>query len=429
MLSGTPQLRERWKRGVGAANGALGEAVGSLTWRSTSPPRLRPHGRAGGQPTGRVPGLHREPRVDDRGHARGGAQELSGFTPRSASRRSGRTTRLEIRGDDLGNVVRTTQFAVDQLARKAGQPVEHERLMTPQTVNAYYHPLRNEIASPPPTCSPRSSTRLRRRRELWRHRLGDRPRDRARLRRQGLHVRRRGPAAQLVDRRGPRGLRGAHRPPGVRGSPRPVRRRRRRAARQRRAHPGREHRRLGACPSPTRHGSAPRRRGRRRTRRASTATPPRSGCSSRGATLGRRSPGTRRPRTRIATDPLPRRVPRRADPAQRGRVLRGVRRHGGRRHAAARGGARHHLVTLPGYDDGRFPRARGDRPSSSRTRGAGLRRPTKPPGGEAGHLTGGLSEGVWCAANLPSAPPGTSDRGAPPRSGIWAMRTLPTSPG
>ena len=49
----------------------------------------------------------------------------------------------------MGNVVRTSQFAVDELARKAGQPVEkHEWLMTPQTVNAYYHPLRNEIVFP-----------------------------------------------------------------------------------------------------------------------------------------------------------------------------------------------------------------------------------------------------------------------------------------
>ena len=30
VLSGTPQLRERWKRGVGLVNGALGEAVGKL---------------------------------------------------------------------------------------------------------------------------------------------------------------------------------------------------------------------------------------------------------------------------------------------------------------------------------------------------------------------------------------------------------------
>ncbi|MBX7556137.1 M13 family metallopeptidase, partial [Streptomyces sp. tea 10] len=30
VLSGTPQLRERWKRGVGLVNGALGEAVGEL---------------------------------------------------------------------------------------------------------------------------------------------------------------------------------------------------------------------------------------------------------------------------------------------------------------------------------------------------------------------------------------------------------------
>ena len=49
----------------------------------------------------------------------------------------------------MGNRIRTTEFRLAELVRKAGQPVEkHEWLMTPQTVNAYYHPLRNEIVFP-----------------------------------------------------------------------------------------------------------------------------------------------------------------------------------------------------------------------------------------------------------------------------------------
>ncbi|MDO5368274.1 M13-type metalloendopeptidase, partial [Kocuria sp.] len=78
-------------------------------------------------------------------------KKLSGFTPKIGYPEKWKDySALSMDGQDLvGNVVRTSQFAVDEIARKAGQPVEkHEWLMTPQTVNAYYHPLRNEIVFP-----------------------------------------------------------------------------------------------------------------------------------------------------------------------------------------------------------------------------------------------------------------------------------------
>ena len=78
-------------------------------------------------------------------------KKLSGFTPKIGYPEKWKDySALYMDGEDLvGNVVRTSQFAVDEIARKAGQPVEkHEWLMTPQTVNAYYHPLRNEIVFP-----------------------------------------------------------------------------------------------------------------------------------------------------------------------------------------------------------------------------------------------------------------------------------------
>jgi putative endopeptidase len=57
---------------------------------------------------------------------------------------------LEIdRGDLLGNVMRAAGFELDRSLHKIGQPIDREEwLMTPQTVNAYYHPLRNEIVFP-----------------------------------------------------------------------------------------------------------------------------------------------------------------------------------------------------------------------------------------------------------------------------------------
>ncbi len=57
---------------------------------------------------------------------------------------------LEIRpGDLIRNVLRAAEFLTDDELSKLGGPIRTwEWLMTPQTVNAYYHPLRNEIVFP-----------------------------------------------------------------------------------------------------------------------------------------------------------------------------------------------------------------------------------------------------------------------------------------
>ena len=53
------------------------------------------------------------------------------------------------RGDLIGNVMRVASFELDRSLSKIGQPIDREEwLMTPQTVNAYYHPLKNEIVFP-----------------------------------------------------------------------------------------------------------------------------------------------------------------------------------------------------------------------------------------------------------------------------------------
>jgi putative endopeptidase len=57
---------------------------------------------------------------------------------------------LEIKpGDLVGNVIRAHQYELNRSLDKVGKPVDpDEWFMTPQTVNAYYHPLRNEIVFP-----------------------------------------------------------------------------------------------------------------------------------------------------------------------------------------------------------------------------------------------------------------------------------------
>ena len=127
---------------------------------------------------------------------------------------------------------------------KIGSPVDRDEwFMLPQTVNAYYNPGTNEICFP--AGHPAEAVLQPRRRpgrELRRHRRGDRPRDRPRLRRPGRAVRRRRQPQRLVDRRRQGGVRGE-----VEGADRAVRRLRAarpaRRARQRRADRRREHRR------------------------------------------------------------------------------------------------------------------------------------------------------------------------------------------
>ena len=57
---------------------------------------------------------------------------------------------LDVReGDALGNAARSARFEWERLAAKAGQPVDRDEWsLTPQTVNAYYDPSRNEIVFP-----------------------------------------------------------------------------------------------------------------------------------------------------------------------------------------------------------------------------------------------------------------------------------------
>lgn len=151
-LSGTPQLKDRWKRGVELVNGVLGEAVGELYVEAHFSPTAK------GRMDELVANLLEAYRVSIAGlewmteqTRREALHKLSKFTPKIGypDRWKDYST-LRISAQDLvGNRIRTTEFRLAELVRKAGNPLEkHEWLMTPQTVNAYYHPLRNEIVFP-----------------------------------------------------------------------------------------------------------------------------------------------------------------------------------------------------------------------------------------------------------------------------------------
>jgi hypothetical protein len=246
-LSGTPELRERWKRGVAFVEGAVGEAVGRVYVERHFPPAAKE--RMAELVANLVEAYRRSiseldwmgPRTRERA-----LEKLARFTPKIGYPDVWKDySDLEVRADDLlGNAGRAAAWYTATQLAKIGKPVDRDEwLMTPQTVNAYYHPRMNEIVFP--AGDPAAAVlrpRGRRRRQLRRHRRGDRPRDRPRLRRPGQPLRRRRHHDRLVDPRGPRGVR-----PALDGPDRAVRRalprRPARAPGQRRADRRREHRR------------------------------------------------------------------------------------------------------------------------------------------------------------------------------------------
>jgi len=151
-LSGTPELKARWKRGVGLVEGSLGEAVGQIYVQRHFPPEAKT------RMVELVKNLIEAYRVDIAAlnwmtpETKSKAfEKLDKFTPKIGYPDKWRDySKLEISADDLmGNLERISKFNQDYEFAKIGAPVDRsEWLMTPQTVNAYYNPGMNEIVFP-----------------------------------------------------------------------------------------------------------------------------------------------------------------------------------------------------------------------------------------------------------------------------------------
>ncbi|MDR1791448.1 MAG: peptidase M13 [Propionibacteriaceae bacterium] len=152
VLNGTPEIKPRWKRGVALVEDTLGEAVGKLYVAKHFPPDAKARMDA------LVANLIEAYRISITELDWMGAEtkaealrKLEQFTPKIGyPDRWFDYTGLEIKRDDLvGNALRASEFFWADELSKLGQPIRKwEWLMTPQTVNAYYHPLRNEIVFP-----------------------------------------------------------------------------------------------------------------------------------------------------------------------------------------------------------------------------------------------------------------------------------------
>lgn len=151
-LSGTPQIRERWKRGVSLTQGALGEALGKIYVEKYFSPTAKTQMQL------LVDNLLEAYRISiidlpwmSPATKEKALEKLKKFTPKIGYPDKWRDySTLEIAADDLiGNLWRIAAFDHAYAIAKIGAPVDRDEWhMTPQTVNAYYNPLANEIVFP-----------------------------------------------------------------------------------------------------------------------------------------------------------------------------------------------------------------------------------------------------------------------------------------
>jgi putative endopeptidase len=151
-LSGTPQLAERWKRGVAATNGALGDAVGQLYVARHFPPESKAQVQA---MVRNIVAAFRV-RID----------HLDWMAPATKARAKEKLTTLYVgvgypdrwvdtsalaiaRDDAAGNAERAERFAYLRSIARLGKKVDlKEWSMTAQEVNAVNLPLQNALNFP-----------------------------------------------------------------------------------------------------------------------------------------------------------------------------------------------------------------------------------------------------------------------------------------
>ena len=151
-LTGTTEQRARWKRGVSFVEGSIGDAVGRAYverhFSTTAKARME-------ELIGNLVWAYDDSikKLDWMGEAtkERALEKLAKFTPKIGYPVKWRSYEdLEvIEGDLVANVQQVTLHEHRYEMAKVGGPIDRDEWeMSPQTVNAYYHPGRNEIVFP-----------------------------------------------------------------------------------------------------------------------------------------------------------------------------------------------------------------------------------------------------------------------------------------
>ncbi|HTY50280.1 MAG TPA: M13 family metallopeptidase [Steroidobacteraceae bacterium] len=151
-LQGTPVIQPRWKRGLALIGSSMGEALGELYVAKYFPPATKVRMQQ------LVQNLIAAYRAD--------IGQLDWMGPQTRQQALQKLAKLHrkigypdrwrdystltiVRGDLVGDVMRANRFESRRQVNKLGKPIDRgEWDMTPQTVNAYYDPQKNEIVFP-----------------------------------------------------------------------------------------------------------------------------------------------------------------------------------------------------------------------------------------------------------------------------------------
>ncbi|MDQ3388100.1 MAG: peptidase M13 [Gemmatimonadota bacterium] len=151
-LSGAPEMRPRWNRGVGVVEGVLGEVAGRMYVEQNFAPEKKVR--------------MQELVANLRTAFSEGIDDLEWMSPATRAEAKGKLAKfnvkigypdewrdysaMQVERDDLhGNLERASHFRYDRMVDRLGQPIARgEWGMTPQTVNAYYSSTMNEIVFP-----------------------------------------------------------------------------------------------------------------------------------------------------------------------------------------------------------------------------------------------------------------------------------------
>lgn len=151
-LTGQQEMRPRWKRGVSAVDNAMGDLLGQRYVQRYFPPDAKQ----------RIDALVSK-LIDAYRSSIDGLDWMSDETKAQARDKLSKLavkigypdkwkdySKLTVARDDLvGNVLRSAQLEHQRDLDRLGKPVDRaEWFVTPQTVNAFYHPSRNEITFP-----------------------------------------------------------------------------------------------------------------------------------------------------------------------------------------------------------------------------------------------------------------------------------------
>jgi putative endopeptidase len=151
-LNGQKEMKPRWKRVLSTTSGALGEAIGQLYVKKYFPPEAKARAKKIVESllVSMKESINNNEWMSDE-TKKEALKKLSGFGVKIGYPDKWRDySELEVTNDSyIKNIMNSNYFDHKEMLSKINKPVRKwEWGMTPQTVNAYYNPTRNEIVFP-----------------------------------------------------------------------------------------------------------------------------------------------------------------------------------------------------------------------------------------------------------------------------------------